>query len=148
PHVARRGSGLDPDRCAGHRGPGVAGAVTTDPGRRGDRAQRGSAADGRPGADLRSGSTGAVLARLAGARGMWLSDAGGDVTAGDEPDMTNGGPWLFAGSAAASSSCQLLLPRMRVTVVPHSGHLPLAMRRPLVSCTSPFSGRLVLHLTQ
>ena len=53
-----------------------------------------------------------------------------------------------AGSAVASSWCQLLLPRMRVTVVPHSGHLPLAMRRPLVSCTSPFSGRLVLHLTQ
>ena len=43
---------------------------------------------------------------------------------------------------------QVALPRMRVTVVPHTGHLPLAMRRPLVSWTSPFSGRFSLHFTQ
>ena len=41
---------------------------------------------------------------------------------------------------------QVALPRMRVTVVPHTGHLPLAMRRPLVSWTSPFSGRFSLAL--
>lgn len=41
------------------------------------------------------------------------------------------------------------LPRMRFMFVPHSGHVPLSIRRPLVvaSC-GLFITRLVLHLTQ
>ena len=40
------------------------------------------------------------------------------------------------------------LPRMRVTLVPQTGQMPLAKRRPLVSSTLPVNARFSLHFTQ
>ena len=41
------------------------------------------------------------------------------------------------------------LPRIRLTVVPQTGHLPFAMRMPVfVSAMSPSKSRFSLHLTQ
>ena len=42
-----------------------------------------------------------------------------------------------------------LLPRMRFSVVPHTGHLPRAALRPFFMVTSsPSNSRFVLHLAQ
>jgi len=43
--------------------------------------------------------------------------------------------------------CQALL-RIRFILVPQTGQVPLAMRRPLVSVTSPSKSRFSLHFTQ
>src|SRR5471030_1893116 len=48
---------------------------------------------------------------------------------------------------ARVGGCQAL-PRMRLRFVPHTGHFPLAMRRPLVSTTLPVASRFSLHFTQ
>src|ERR1035437_8355313 len=40
------------------------------------------------------------------------------------------------------------LPRIRLRFVPHTGHLPLAIRRPFVSTTLPVASRFSLHFTQ
>ena len=40
------------------------------------------------------------------------------------------------------------LPRIRFILVPHTGQVPLAIRRPLVSVTSPSKSRFSLHFTQ
>src|SRR5690606_5049928 len=40
------------------------------------------------------------------------------------------------------------LPRIRVILVPQTGHVPLAIRRPLVSDTSPEKSLFSRHLTQ
>ena len=40
------------------------------------------------------------------------------------------------------------LPRMRLRLVPQTGQVPLAMRRPFVSTTRPSASRFALHFTQ
>lgn len=48
-----------------------------------------------------------------------------------------------------SSSLSYARPRMRFKLVPHSGHLPLAMRVPLsLTTTLPVAVRFALHFTQ
>ena len=51
------------------------------------------------------------------------------------------------GHPSGTRGCQAL-PRIRFILVPQTGQVPLAIRRPLVSAISPSKSRLSLHFTQ
>ena len=52
-----------------------------------------------------------------------------------------------ASTGHTTQGCQAL-PRIRFILVPQTGQVPLAIRRPLVSAMSPSKSRLSLHFTQ
>lgn len=92
---------------------------------------------------------GAGLAAIAIIRIPWKG--GTDEQADDASGCSGrnrGDPLPPAGAPPRAVDSQAL-PRMRLRLVPHTGHLALAIRVPLsFTWTSPVASRLVLHFTQ
>src|SRR5664279_2062082 len=77
-------------------------------------------------------------------------DADGGVSIGHGGHPRRADCLIDGGDPELSTKCgaDQALPRILFILVPQTGQVPFAMRRPLVSATSPSKSRFSLHFTQ